>query len=102
MTLPASAAAREYNSRLGFLCVNPTYQKSIQCENVTLEKKLTSLTVEQAIKSVEICQSLSDLYQDIVLFRFDDLNGEIYLLAGLDIEIVIYSDGNWEFLTNET
>ena len=74
----------------------------LQIENVTLEKKLTSLTVEQAIKSVEICQSLSDLYQDIILFRFDELKGEIYLLAGLDIEIVIYSDGNWEFLPNET
>ena len=74
----------------------------LQIGNVTLEKKLTSLTVEQAIKSVEICQSLSDLYQDIILFRFDDLKGEIYLLAGLDIEIVIYSDGNWEFLSDET
>ncbi|MEO1765542.1 MAG: hypothetical protein AAFR83_27400 [Cyanobacteria bacterium J06629_18] len=51
-------------------------------------KQLFSLTVEQAIKSVEICQNLSDLHQDIVLFRFDDLKGEIYILAGLDIEIV--------------
>ena len=55
---------------------------------------MTSLTVEEAIKSVEICQSLSDLEQDIILFRFDELNGEIYILAELDIEIVIYSDGN--------
>jgi hypothetical protein len=61
-----------------------------------------SLTVEQAVKSVEICQSLSDLYQDILLFRFDDLKGEIYLLAGQDIEIAIYTDGSWEFLPNET
>ncbi len=65
-------------------------------------KQLFSLTVEQAIKSVEICQNLSDLHQDIVLFRFDDLKGEIYILAGLDIEIVIYSNGNWEFLPDET
>lgn len=63
---------------------------------------MISLTVEQAIKSVELCQSLSDLHQNIVLFRFDDLKGEIYILADSDIEIVIYSSGNWEFLPNET
>ena len=70
--------------------------------NVTIEEKLTSLTLEQAIKSVELCQSLSDLYQDIVLFRFDDLKGEIYILAGRNIEIIIYANGVWEFLPNET
>ena len=63
---------------------------------------MSSLTVEQAIKSVELCQSLSDLHQDIVLFRFDALKGEIYILAGQDIEIVIYASGIWEFLPNET
>jgi hypothetical protein len=63
---------------------------------------LISLSVKQAIKSVEICQSLSDLYQDIVLFRFDSLKGEIYILAGQNIEIVIDSDGNSEFVPNET
>lgn len=63
---------------------------------------MISLSVEQAIKSVEICQSLSDLHQDIVLFRFDSLKGEIYILAGQNIEIVIDSDGNLEFVPNET
>ncbi len=62
---------------------------------------MSSVTVEQAIKSVELCQSLSDLHQDIVLFRFDDLKGEIYILAGQDLEIVIYDSGLWEFLPNE-
>jgi len=62
---------------------------------------LNFVTVEQAIKSVQICQNLSDFYQDIVLFRFDKLKGEIYILAGENIEIIIYSDGNWEFLPNE-
>jgi hypothetical protein len=62
---------------------------------------LFSLTPEQAIKSVELCQSLSDMYRDILLFRFDALKGEIYILAGQDIELVIYANGNWEFLPNE-
>ncbi|WP_416245124.1 DUF6888 family protein [Crocosphaera sp. XPORK-15E] len=42
------------------------------------------------MKSVELCQSFSDLHQDIVLFRFDDVKGEIYILAGQDIEVIIY------------
>jgi hypothetical protein len=63
--------------------------------------KLFSLTTQQAIKSVELCQSLSDGFRDIVLFRFDPLRGEIYILAGEDIELIIYADRNWEFLPNE-
>jgi hypothetical protein len=70
--------------------------------DASIEEKSISLTLEQAIKSVELCQSLSDLQQDIILFRFDELKGEIYILAGLDIEIIIYSTGIWEFLPNET
>jgi hypothetical protein len=50
---------------------------------------------------VELCQSLSDGFRDIVLFRFDPLRGEIYILAGQDLELIIYDDGNWEFLPNE-
>ncbi|WP_083767420.1 DUF6888 family protein [Rippkaea orientalis] len=60
-----------------------------------------SLTVAQAIKSVELCQSFSDLHQDIVLFSFDDVKGEI-ILEGQDIEVIIYPNGSWEFLPNET
>jgi hypothetical protein len=59
---------------------------------------LIPLTAKQAIKSVALCQSLSNLHQDIVLFRFDQKNGKIYMLAGLGIEVVIFSDGNWEFV----
>ncbi len=62
---------------------------------------MKSVAVEQAIKSVQICQNFSDLYQDIVLFRFDQVKGEIYILAGENIEVIIYPDGNWEFLPNE-
>ena len=62
---------------------------------------MNSVTFEQAIKSVQICQNLSNLYQDIVLFRFNELKSEIYILAGENIEVIIYADGKWEFLPNE-
>ncbi|WP_445298429.1 DUF6888 family protein [Leptolyngbya sp. NIES-2104] len=41
-----------------------------QSESVRIEEKVINLTVAQAIKSVELCQKLSDLYRDIYLFRF--------------------------------
>jgi hypothetical protein len=64
--------------------------------------ELIALTPAQAIKAVEVCQSLSNLYQDILLFRFDALKGEIYILAGQNLEIIIDTQGTWEFLPNET
>lgn len=56
------------------------------------------LTTQQAIKSVELCQSLSDLYRDIRLFRFNSRTNEIFILAGESIEILITSDGQWRFI----
>ncbi|WP_407947584.1 DUF6888 family protein [Planktothrix paucivesiculata] len=32
------------------------------------------------------------------LFRFDSQTGEVYILAGEEIEIIILSTGIWEFL----
>jgi hypothetical protein len=58
-------------------------------------------TFEQSVKSVELCQSLSDMYLDIHLFRFNDRSGEIYILAGEDVEVLIYANGTWRFI-NET
>lgn len=69
-----------------------------QSESVRIEERPINLTVAQAIKSVEVCQKLSDLYRDIHLFRFDPLVGNIYILAQENIEIVIYPAGNWEFV----
>ena len=41
---------------------------------------------------------LSNLYQDIHLFRFDEQTGEIFILAVETIEITINRDGIWEFV----
>ncbi|WP_071905637.1 DUF6888 family protein [Crocosphaera watsonii WH 8501] len=57
-----------------------------------------SPTFKQCLKSVELSQSLSNLYQDINLFRFNEQTGEIYILAGEKIEIVIATNGNWRFI----
>ncbi|MBF2008466.1 MAG: hypothetical protein IGS49_24235 [Chlorogloeopsis fritschii C42_A2020_084] len=57
-------------------------------------------TIEQAFACVRVCQMLSNLYKDIKLFRFDDKTGEVYILAGDDIQVIVYPNGEWEFLND--
>jgi len=56
-------------------------------------------TNNQAIASVCVCQSLSDMFQNIHLFRYDVFRKQIYILAGINegIEITIFENGSWEF-----
>jgi hypothetical protein len=44
-----------------------------------------------------LCQSLSNLYLDIHLFRFDEKLEELYILAGVSIGLTIFKNGLWEF-----
>ncbi|BAY07630.1 DUF6888 family protein [Calothrix sp. NIES-2098] len=61
-------------------------------------------TREQAIASVCVCQSLSDMLQPIHLFRYDALYKHIFILAGMNegIEIIILEDGSWEFYEDDS
>ena len=56
-------------------------------------------TNNQAIASVCVCQSLSDMLQNIHLFQYDVFRKQIYILAGINegIEITIFENGSWEF-----
>nr|ADN13234.1 conserved hypothetical protein [Gloeothece verrucosa PCC 7822] len=56
-------------------------------------------TVEQALKSLYLCQSLTTAYQPIYMVRLDERNGKVFILAGEDIQILVSRDGNWEFLS---
>ncbi|WP_442940725.1 DUF6888 family protein [Nostoc sp.] len=55
-------------------------------------------TTEQALACVSVCQMLSNLYKDIRLFRFDDQTGQVYILAGDEVQIIILSNGIWDFV----
>ncbi len=46
---------------------------------------------------VSVCQSLSNFYINIYLFRYDEKREEIYILAGATIGITIFKNGHWEF-----
>jgi hypothetical protein len=54
-------------------------------------------TLEQMLACIRICQTLSNFYLDIHLFRFDTRRKELYLLAGDTIGVTILADGLWEF-----
>ncbi len=55
-------------------------------------------TNKQAQASLRVCQMLSNGYKDIHLFRFDKKMGNVFVLAGNDIQIVIPPTGEWYFL----
>ncbi len=50
---------------------------------------------------VIICQYLSNFYRGIELFRFNDKTGNVFILAGDELQILIFRDGTWRFV-NET
>ena len=54
-------------------------------------------TPEQMLACVRVCQTLSNFYTDIYLFRYDEQRKEIYILAGDTIGITIFTNGQWEF-----
>ncbi|PSF32104.1 hypothetical protein C7H19_21920 [Aphanothece hegewaldii CCALA 016] len=56
-------------------------------------------TEKQKDTAIFICQLLSNLYQPIYLFRYDNRLKIIYILAGIDegLEILINEHGNWDF-----
>jgi len=53
-------------------------------------------TVDQMLVCVRVCQTLSNFYTDIHLFRYDEKRKEIYILAGDTIGITIFGNGHWE------
>ena len=54
-------------------------------------------TVEQAFKRMGLCQSLSNFYINIQVFRYDDITGLVFILAAENVEILMQRDGTWRF-----
>ncbi|WP_442937990.1 DUF6888 family protein [Nostoc sp.] len=55
-------------------------------------------TAAQALKCVYLCQSLTTAYLPIYIVRLDERTGNIFILGGNEIEILISRDGNWRYL----
>ncbi|WP_442943288.1 DUF6888 family protein [Nostoc sp.] len=54
--------------------------------------------MELALACVRVCQMLSNLYKDIRLFRFDDKTEQVYILAGDELQVIVLSNGIWDFV----
>ncbi|MFN6560582.1 MAG: DUF6888 family protein [Nostoc sp. ChiSLP01] len=55
-------------------------------------------TAEQGIRCVILCQSLTNTFTPIYIVRLDEQTGNVFILAGDNIEIEIYRNGLWRFL----
>ncbi|MFN6538086.1 MAG: DUF6888 family protein [Nostoc sp. EkiNYC01] len=57
-------------------------------------------TQKQSNTAIFLCQLLSNLYQPIQVFRYDQNLKTLYIQAGLndEIAVIINQDGNWKFV----
>ncbi|BBD67031.1 hypothetical protein NIES4072_56910 [Nostoc commune NIES-4072] len=57
-------------------------------------------TQKQSDTAIFLCQLLSNLYQPIQVFRYDQKLKTLYIQAGLNDEIAVIIDqyGNWKFV----
>jgi hypothetical protein len=59
---------------------------------------MDSPTAEQGITCIRLCQSLANTFTPIFVVRLDERTGNVFVLAGDNIEIEIYRNGRWRFL----
>jgi hypothetical protein len=65
---------------------------------VRIEERTIYPTARQALMCLIICQYLSNFYREIELFRFSDITGNVFILAGDDLQILVFRDGTWRFV----
>ncbi|MBD1905431.1 hypothetical protein NDI37_14360 [Funiculus sociatus GB2-A5] len=60
-------------------------------------------TAEQALACVRVCQMLSNGYQPIHVFRYNQNTKTVFIIAGVteSLEVLIFSDGQWSFNDDE-
>lgn len=66
-------------------------------------KVLIMPTIEQAFTCVRVCQMLSNGYQPIHVFRYNQNTKTVFILAGVteSLEILIFANGQWSFNDEE-
>jgi hypothetical protein len=55
-------------------------------------------SADQGIMCVTLCQSVTNTFIPIFIVRLDERTGNVFILAGDNIEIEIYRNGRWRFL----
>jgi hypothetical protein len=54
-------------------------------------------TREQEIACLRLCVNLTRFNLSIHIVRIDERNGEVYILAGEEVGIIIQTDGIWRY-----
>ncbi|MBC6476873.1 MAG: hypothetical protein GDA56_02815 [Hormoscilla sp. GM7CHS1pb] len=67
-------------------------------EYVIIEEKTIRPTNDQGQSCLRVCQMLSNCYRDIKLFRFSEITGDVYILAGDELQIVVPPNVIWRFI----
>jgi len=62
------------------------------------ETTIYNPTAVQALTCLRVCQMVSNSFLDIHLIRFNEIKGYVYILAGDEMEILIFPEGNWRFI----
>ena len=62
------------------------------------ETTIFNPTAVQALTCLRVCQMVSNSFLDIHIFRVDEIKGYVYILAGDEMEILIFPEGNWRFI----
>ncbi|MFN7657196.1 MAG: DUF6888 family protein [Dolichospermum sp.] len=62
------------------------------------ETTIFNPTAVQALTCLRVCQMVSNSFLDIHLIRFNEIKGYVYMLAGDEMEILIFPEGNWRFI----
>ncbi|WP_072218058.1 DUF6888 family protein [Leptolyngbya sp. NIES-2104] len=58
-----------------------------------IEERPIFPTNAQAIACLIVCQQLSNYYRDIQLFRFSSERGHVFILAGEELQILVFPNG---------
>jgi hypothetical protein len=56
-----------------------------------------SFTPAQAMTGMRLCHNITNMYQFIQLVRLDERTGNLIILVGEEIEIIVASNGQWRF-----
>lgn len=55
-------------------------------------------TIKQALRCFQLCQNLTNMYLSIDLVHLDQRTKNIIIIAGEEILVEIYPNGNWRFI----
>lgn len=62
------------------------------------ETTIFNPTAVQALTCLRVSQMVSNSFLDIHLIRFNEIKGYVYILAGDEMEILIFPERNWRFI----